>query len=155
MNTSDHKTDHRKEFFMKRLKFLLPFVALLLLSALLVGCSAGISGESARVQIEGFFAAVSAGDLDEAQRSIHPSTSVDVRDFLASEEARLGISFGNGVEVKEYTGFSSSVYDSKYRGSQYTLHMKLTVGGEELISSVTVVSNDRGMGIYSVSFSAK
>lgn len=140
---------------MKRLKFLLPFVALLLLSALLVGCSAGISGESARVQIEGFFAAVSAGDLDEAQRSIHPSTSVDVRDFLASEEARLGVAFGNGVEVKEYTGFSSSVYDSRYHGSQYTLHMKLTVGGEELISSVTVVSNDRGMGIYSVSFSEK
>ena len=47
------------------------------------------------------------------------------------------------------------MYDSKYRGSYYTLHMKVTVGGEELLSSVTVVSNDRGMGIYSVSFSAK
>ena len=140
---------------MKRLKFLIPVTALLLLAALLVGCSAGISGESARVQIEGFFAAVSAGDLDEAQRTIHPSTSVDVRDFLTSEETRLGVAFGDGIEVKEYTGFSSAVYDSKYRGSYYTLHMKVSVGGEELLSSVTVVSNDRGMGIYSVSFSAK
>ena len=140
---------------MKRVKFLLPLAALLLLSALLIGCSAGISGEAARLQIDGFFTAVSAGDLEEAQRCVHPSTAIDVRDFLESEEARLGVEFDDGIEVKEYTGFSSSVYDSKYKGSQYTLHMKVTVGAKEIRSSVTVVSNDKGMGIYSVSFSEK
>ena len=140
---------------MKRLKFLAPLTALLLLAALLVGCSAGISGETARLTIEAFFDAISAGDLEEAQRNVHPGTAIDVRDFLADEEARLGVAFGDGIEIKEFTGFQSSVYDSKYDGSQYTLHMKLTVGSEEIRSTVTVVSNGKGTGIYSVSFSEK
>ena len=56
-----------------KLKALAPLVALLLLAALLVGCSAGISGESARVQIEGFFDAVSVGDLEAAQKYVYPT----------------------------------------------------------------------------------
>ena len=138
-----------------KLKALAPLVALLLLAALLVGCSAGISGESARVQIEGFFDAVSVGDLEAAQKYVYPTTAIDLRDFLQDEAERLGVVFEDGIEIKEFTGFSSAVYDSKYKGAYYTLHMKLTVGGKEIRSSVTVVSADRGMGIYSVSFSEK
>ena len=133
-----------------KIKAIFLVLVILVLSLSLVGCETKISRDEAKGTIEAFLGAVAAGDFESAKTYLHPEKPYDVEKFFNSIEERTGVDFQRGIEIKKYTGFSTSLYDSEIDGSDYELDMNITVDGFALELSIEVVRNDAGYGIYEI-----
>ena len=58
------------------------------------------------------------------------------------------IDFQKGIEIEEYTGFYSSLYDSTGGGSSYQLAMITNIGDSTVEFAIEIVKNETGYGIY-------
>ena len=113
-------------------------------------CSGGIKGEEAKAHINHFFDAVSAEDYEKAETLLHPQRPYDLEEFFRNAEKETGIDFGQGIEIRRYTGFSFAYYDSEVAGSTYELTMDATVGEQAVEFEIEIVKNESGFGIYNL-----
>ena len=135
-----------------KIKAIFLTVIMLVLILSLVGCETKISRDEAKGTIEAFLEAVEIGDFEAAKTYLHPEKPYDVEKFFNSVEERAGVDFQKGIEIKRYTGFSTSLYDSEIDGSDYELDMDIIVDIFALELSIEVVRNDAGYGIYEIDF---
>ena len=113
-------------------------------------CGGGIAQSEAKEHIEGFLAAIVEEDYTKAQTFLHPERPADLENFFLKVEAEEDIDFQAGIEIKKYTGFSSSLYDGTVDGPTYELTVKTQVGGRTVEFEIEVVRNDNGFGIYNL-----
>ena len=114
----------------------------------LVSCGNGIKGDEAKAFINDFFAAIVAEDYDKAEGFLHPERPADLEAFLQNVEKQANVDFQAGIEIENYTGFSSSLYDSSVDGSTYELIMRAKVGDKLVRFTIEIVKNEIGYGIY-------
>lgn len=122
-------------------------IACLFVSSL-VSCGNGIKGDEAKAFINDFFAAIVAEDYDKAEGFLHPERPADLEAFLQNVEKQANVDFQAGIEIENYTGFSSSLYDSSVDGSTYELIMRAKVGDKQVRFTIEIVKNEIGYGIY-------
>lgn len=115
-----------------------------------VGCSGGIGRDEAKAYVNDFLNAVESGDYETASALLHPERPMDLEKFFANLEREEWLDFSAGIEIRRYTGFSSSYYDTSVGGSVYSLDMDVTVGGTVVEMEIELVRNDGGFGIYEV-----
>ena len=134
------------------MKFLFRKTLIILVVCLFVSCFAScgnaIKGDEAKAFINDFFDAIVAEDYDKAESFLHPDRPADLETFLLNVEEKENIDFQEGIEIKKYTNFSTSMYDSTVDGSTYELSMKTKVGEQEVKFTIEIVKNDEGYGIY-------
>lgn len=124
----------------------------LILIFVLSGCSDGIKEGEAKEQINLFFDAIEQEDYEAAEELLHPDRQSSISELIIALEAGLGLDFQEGMEIDEYTGFSSALYDTSVKGSTYALDMIVSVGDVKLDISIQLVRNDKGFGIYTHTF---
>ena len=134
----------------KLLRNILFFSLALLCAASLASCGNAIKKDEAKAVVNDFFNAIVAEDYKTAKGLLHPDRPADLETFFQNVEQREGVDFQSGIEIKKYTGFSSSVYDSTVGGSRYELTMRTTVGEDTVTFTVEVVKNENGYGIYNL-----
>ena len=117
-----------------------------------LGCAGGIKKSDAKETAEAFLASVVEGDFADAETYLHPRVSFSVEDYFNRTEERYGVDFQKGIEIKRYTAFSSSIYDSDVGGSDYELEIDILVDGVALELSIEIAKNDFGYGIYEIEF---
>ncbi|MBQ7315403.1 MAG: hypothetical protein IJW83_05310 [Clostridia bacterium] len=120
----------------------------------LVSCTGGIDKDEAKQTIRDFFDAIVAEDYDGAEALLHPERPMDLQGRLQVIENETGVDLQSGIEIKAYTGVSSSYYNSTIGGSRYELTMKLTVGTQTVMCTIEIVKNEQGYGIYSFDIDA-
>ncbi len=131
------------------LKYILPVFMVLVTVFSLAGCSGVISGNEAKAFINGFFDAVEAKDYNRASAFLHPDVTDDLKTFFEGMENKYDLDFSL-IDITKYTGFYSTLYDSKIGGSVYRLSMNVKVGDKEVQMQIQVVRNDDGYGIYNL-----
>ena len=131
-----------------KIKAILSFVIVFALCFSLVGCGNRIKKEDAKETVEAFLQSVQDGNYEEAKKLLHPDRPFDIEKYFNSKEAEYGIDFQKGIEIKAYTEYSSSLYDSEVDGSDYELELNILVDGFVIELSVDLVKNDLGYGIY-------
>lgn len=135
---------------MKKLICILTAIAITLA---LCACSGGISGDEAKDYVEDFFDAVEEAAEDNdyviAESFLHPDCPADIEDFIKSVSLAQKVDFSD-IEIENYTGFSSSYYDSRVGGSRYSLSMKISVSEKIANAEIEIINNDKGYGIYNV-----
>ena len=115
-----------------------------------VSCGNGIKGDEAKAFINDFFEAIVAEDYDKAEEYLHPERPADLETFLLNVEKDENVDFQAGIEVEQYTGFSSALYDSTVNGSTYELTVLTKVGDKKVIFTIEIVNNKNGYGIYNL-----
>ena len=115
-----------------------------------VSCGNGIKGDEAKAFINDFFEAIVAEDYDEAEEYLHPERPADLETFLLNVEKDENVDFQAGIEVEQYTGFSSALFDSTVNGSTYELTVLTKVGDKKVIFTIEIVNNKNGYGIYNL-----
>ena len=133
-----------------KIKSLFLIVMALLLCVSLVSCSKRVKRDEAKEMTELLLDAVEAADFEKAKTYLHPDRAFDVAKLFNSIEERENVDFQKGIEIKKYTNFSSSLYDSEVDGSDYELDMDILVDGVIFELSIEVVRNDDGYGIYDI-----
>lgn len=128
-------------------------IACLFVSSL-VSCGNGIKGDEAKAFINDFFAAIVTEDYDKAEGFLHPERPVDLEAFLQNVEKQANVDFQAGIEIENYTGFSSTLYDSSVDGSTYELIMRAKVGDKQVRFTIEIVKNEIGYGIYNLDIDA-
>ena len=111
-------------------------------------CGNGIKGSEAKTTINDFFAAVSVEDYEKAEGLLHPDRPADLKDFFTYAETEKGLDFQKGVEIEQYTGFSTALYDGSVGGSTYELTMQARIGDKQVEFKIELVKNKNGYGIY-------
>lgn len=134
----------------KSLQILMLCIALSTFIFLLSSCSEGIQGSEAKAHINEFFDAIVDEDYSKAESLLHPERPGDLKRFFDNIEDANSIDFQEGIEIEEYTGFSSALYDSTVKGSTYELTMKTTVGEKKFEFTIEIVKNEAGFGIYNL-----
>ncbi len=119
-------------------------------SFVLSSCKGGIQGSEAKAHINEFFAAIVDEDYSKAETLLHPERPDDLENFFLNVEEEKSIDFQEGIEIKKYTGFSSSLYDSTVDGSTYELTMQTMVGENTVEFTIEIVKNEAGYGIYNL-----
>lgn len=127
----------------------------LIFTFILSGCGDGIKEDEAKKQIDMFFEAIVQEDYDAAEALMHPERQNAVSDLIIALEAGLGIDFQQGMEIDEYTGFSSALYDTSVKGATYELDMIVLVGDVEMDITIQLVRNDNGFGIFAYNFTPR
>lgn len=112
-------------------------------------CSGGIQEDEAKAHIHAFFSAVEAEDYELAATFLHPERPADLKAFFEGLESEKDLDFSN-IEIVNYTGFSSTNYDSVLDGSAYSLKMDTSVSGEAVKIEIEIVKNGNGYGIYNL-----
>jgi hypothetical protein len=120
-------------------------VALLIFA--LSSCSGGIARDEAKGCVEDFFDLVCTDDYASARKLLHPDRDTDIEAFFDSMEEREGIDLSE-LEIKRYTGFSSSYYSTDVAGSSYELDADLQIGIKSAELEIKLVKNENGFGIY-------
>lgn len=115
----------------------------------LSACSGGISGNEAKLHIEGFFEKISSEDYKAAEKFLHPERPADLEEFFENLEKEKNIDFSS-INIEKYTGFKSALYDSSVGGSTYSLTMKIAVSAKIIRTEIEIVKNDNGYGIYNL-----
>ena len=115
----------------------------------LSACSGGISGDEAKSHINDFFEKVSSADYEAAEEFLHPERPADLQEFFVALKNERNVDFSN-INIEEYTGFESSLYDSSVGGSTYSLTMKIEVSDKIVQTEIEIVKNDNGYGIYNL-----
>ena len=134
-------------------KLLHSFTCILILCLcmfLLSSCKGGIQGSEAKAHVNAFFAAIVDENYSEAETLLHPERPAELESFFLNVEEEKGIDFQEGIEIKKYTGFSSSFYDSTVDGSTYELTMQTKVGEKTIEFTIEIVKNEAGYGIYNL-----
>ncbi len=116
----------------------------------LVACNGAIKRKDAKELTEAFVSAVASGDFEKAASYLHPEKPLNLEKYFNDIEARAGIDFQKGIEIKRYTGFSTSLYDSEVDGADYELEMNIIVDGVAFELAIEIVKNDLGYGIYDI-----
>ena len=132
-----------------KLKSIILVMLAALLSLSLIACN-GIKRKDAKEMAEAFLGAVENGDFENARSYLHPEKPLDLERYFNGIEEREGIDFQKGIEIKRYVDYSSSLYDSEVKGSDYELEMNIIVDGVGFEFSVDIVKNDLGYGIYDI-----
>ncbi len=133
-----------------KIKAIISILLVLIFAISLVGCGAGIKKNEAKETAEAFLGAVASGNFEKAETYLHPERPFDIEKYFNEKEARAGVDFQKGIEIKRYTEYSSSVYDSEVDGSDFELEMNVIVDGVAFEISIEVVRNDLGYGIYEI-----
>ena len=129
-------------------------VLLLLLTVMffsLTACSGGIQGNEAKAYISDFFDVIEEKDYKLAATFLHPERPADLKVFFESVENEEDFDFAS-IEISQYTGFSSSYYDSSVAGSSYRLKLDAIVSDKKVEMEIEIVKNDKGYGIYNLDF---
>lgn len=133
------------------MKKIISVLIILVFALTLFGCSGkGISRASAKEQVNALISYVESNEFENAQTLVHPNRPIDLKILFALKEKEYNVDFQSGIEIKRYTNFSSSLYDSEVDGSEYELDMDIIVSGKVLELSVDIVKNDKGYGIYDI-----
>ena len=135
---------------MKIKSVLLLVIISIALCVSLVGCGGRVKKNEAKEIAQAFLEAVENGDFEAAKAYLHPEKPLDVEKYFAGIEGRENIDFQKGIEIKRYTGFSASLYDSEVGGSEFELEMNIIADGVAFELTVDVVRNDLGYGIYEI-----
>ena len=122
----------------------------ILLLIFLVGCDGRIKKSEAEEMAQAFLTAIEKGDFAAAQAYLHPERPIDLEKYFNGVEAREGVDFQKGIEMKRYTDFSFSRYEKEVKGSECELEVDVVVDGVTLELSVDIVKNDLGYGIYEI-----
>ena len=133
---------------MKKIKSIILIIVAIALCFTLVACSGAIKRKDAKELTKGFVSAIEDGDFEKAKTYLHPERPLDLEKYFNGIEERANVDFQNGVEIKRYTDFSASLYDSDVDGADYELEMNVIVDGVAFEFSVEIVKNDGGYGIY-------
>ena len=131
-------------------KSIILIVLALALCFSLVACKNKIDKDEAKETTEEFILAIENGDFEKAKTYLHPEKPLDLENYFNGIEDRAGIDFQNGIEIKRYTEYSSSLYDSEVDGADYELEMNVIVDSIAFEISIEIVKNDLGYGIYDI-----
>lgn len=131
-----------------KIKHLFLTLMAVVLAFSLVGCANRVKKDEAKETAEAFLDAVEAGDFEKAKTYLHPEKPFDVEKYFNEKELRSEIDFQKGIEIKRYTEYSSSAYDSDVGGGDFELEMNIIVDGVAFEISIDIVRNDLGYGIY-------
>ena len=129
-------------------KSIILIVLALALCFSLVACK--IDKDEAKETTEEFILAIENGDFEKAKTYLHPEKPLDLENYFNGIEDRAGVDFQNGIEIKRYTEYSSSLYDSEVDGADYELEMNVIVDSIAFEISIEIVKNDLGYGIYDI-----
>ena len=132
-----------------KLKVIISVILVLVLSLSLISCGDRVKKSEAKETAEAFLSAIAGGDFESAKSYLHPEKPLDLQKYFDAIESRVGVDFQAGIELKRYTDYSSSVYESEVDGSEYDLEANIIVDGVAFEFSVEIVRNDLGYGIYS------
>lgn len=132
-----------------KLKVIISVILVLVLSLSLISCGDRVKKNEAKETAEAFLSAIAGGDFESAKSYLHPEKPLDLQKYFDAIEGRVGVDFQAGIELKRYTEYSSSVYESEVDGSEYDLEANIIVDGVAFEFSVEIVRNDLGYGIYS------
>jgi hypothetical protein len=132
-----------------KLKVIISVILVLVLSLSLISCGDRVKKNEAKETAEAFLSAIAGGDFESAKSYLHPEKPLDLQKYFDAIEGRVGVDFQAGIELKRYTDYSSSVYESEVDGSEYDLEANIIVDGVAFEFSVEIVRNDLGYGIYS------
>jgi hypothetical protein len=132
-----------------KLKVIISVILVLVLSLSLISCGDRVKKSEAKETAEAFLSAIAGGDFESAKSYLHPEKPLDLQKYFDAIEGRVGVDFQAGIELKRYTDYSSSVYESEVDGSEYDLEANIIVDGVAFEFSVEIVRNDLGYGIYS------
>jgi hypothetical protein len=132
-----------------KLKVIISVILVLVLSLSLISCGDRVKKSEAKETAEAFLSAIADGDFESAKSYLHPEKPLDLQKYFDAIEGRVGVDFQAGIELKRYTDYSSSVYESEVDGSEYDLEANIIVDGVAFEFSVEIVRNDLGYGIYS------
>jgi len=127
---------------------------LIALAILLSGCAGGIQGDEAKAHINLLLEAIEVRDYEAAALLLHPERPTDLKKYFEKLENETGLDFSS-IQIERYTGFTSSLYDSRVNGSAYSLSMKGLVNGKPIHMKIEIVRNDRGYGIYNLDITAE
>jgi hypothetical protein len=133
-----------------KIKAILSLVLVLALAFSLVSCGSRVKKDEAEKTTEAFLSAIASGDFEGAKAHLHPERQIDLEKYFNDKEARIGVDFQKGIEIKKYTDRSSSAYDSEVDGGEYELEANIIVDGVALEITVDIVRNDLGYGIYEI-----
>lgn len=131
-------------------KSIILIVLALALCFSLVACKNKIDKDEAKETTEEFILAIENGDFEKAKTYLHPEKPLDLENYFNGIEDRAGVDFQNGIEIKRYTEYSSSLYDSEVDGADYELEMNVIVDSIAFEISIEIVKNDLGYGIYDI-----
>ena len=134
----------------RTLKSILVFIICFSWIFLLASCGEGINRDEADIFIENFLEAVAAKDYDNAEQFLHPERPADLESFFVNIEMNEGVDFGEGIEIKKRTAFSSSYYDSTVGGSRYQPTLSVKIGENTAEMIIEIVKNEKGYGIYNL-----
>ncbi len=131
----------------KILALILTAASLFLLSA----CGSGISGKEAKACADEFFSYVSDEKYTEAQALFHPDIVIEgnLENLFLHIKDTTGADIENGFSVK-YTGFQSSLYDTEYGGSHYSLNGTIEIDGHPFDLEIEFIKRDEVFGIYNL-----
>lgn len=132
-------------------------ISLILMSAILAitfcACGYSITLEEAEAKVDGFFAAVSSGNLADACKQMHPersSNEEEMRKYIESLEEYDEIDFSGGARVSKYIGYTYVQDSDTVGGAIYRLEFKLEIGENTLDAQAEMVKNYAGFGIYNI-----
>jgi len=135
-------------------KNLFKIVCLLVVASLclcFVGCSK-IDKSQAKENVKAFFGEISDGDYEGAKQYLHPDKPYDLKLLFENYEAKSGCDLSRGITVEKFVSTSSSAYESEVDGSEYSLEVRVRIGGFLTEIDVDIVKNDNGYGIYEIDF---
>ena len=133
-----------------KIKSLFLIILVLALSLSIVGCRDGLKKDEAKALVEDFLEAVQNNDFEKAATYLHPEKPFDIEKYFNGIEERKSIDFQSGIEIKRYTEYSYSAYDSEIDGSDCELEFNVIVDGVGLEMNIEIVKNDLGFGIYEI-----
>lgn len=133
-----------------KIKAFISILLVLVLGLTAVSCGSRVKKKEAKEITESFLDAVETGDFAKAKGYMHPEKQIDVEKYFANLEAKYGVDFQKGIEIKRYVEYSSAIYDSEVDGGEYELDMNVMIDGIAFELNITVVRNDAGFGIYEI-----
>ncbi len=141
----------------KTTRIIFAAVVIVILASMLSGCTAINqyikvleTTYKAEECIAGFVEELSAGDIEEAKQYLHPDSTPsadELEDYINEIKANNDFSLTEEVTFKEFGDISSNATEERIT---YNLSIVLTQADENITLNVSILSDDKGLGIYSI-----
>lgn len=128
-------------------------ISMLCILSLLCACGTPIPSDDAKETTEEFLNCLAEKKYANAAELMHPDCTMDeksLQELTEKIESDTFLDFSSGVELKQYTSFSSYITTG---ASTYTLAGYITVSDTDLPFTVVLKQNGENFGIESFSFS--
>ena len=138
----------------KILKLITLILSIAVILSSLASCSRGFTTNEANATIEDFLTKISDGDYSGASALLHPSFTIDLKEYITVAERHGGFDCSEGFEIQDYTNSSYSKNNEIVNGAAYSVTFRAAVGLKLVKVTIEIIKNDAGYGIYTLKLEA-